>query len=43
MRGLKHKRFLAAVAGLVLVLGVAACGGDDDDDDGGAARRSSTS
>jgi branched-chain amino acid transport system substrate-binding protein len=35
MRGLKHKRFLAAVAGLVLVLGVAACGGDDDDDDGG--------
>jgi ABC-type branched-subunit amino acid transport system substrate-binding protein len=35
MRGLKHKRFLAAVAGLVLVLGVAACGGDDDDDGGG--------
>lgn len=35
MRGLKHRRFLAAVAGLVLVLGVAACGGDDDDDDGG--------
>jgi branched-chain amino acid transport system substrate-binding protein len=35
MRGLKYKRFLAAVAGLVLVLGVAACGGDDDDDDGG--------
>jgi ABC-type branched-subunit amino acid transport system substrate-binding protein len=33
MRGLKDKRFLAAVAGLVLVLGVAACG--DDDDDGG--------
>lgn len=35
MRGLRYKRFLAAVAGLVLVLGVAACGGDDDDDDGG--------
>ena len=36
MRGLRYKRFLAAAAGLVLVLGVAACGGDDDDDDGGA-------
>src|SRR5215207_1059405 len=35
MRGLKYKRFLAAVAGLVLVLGVAACGDDDDDDGGG--------
>jgi len=35
MRGLKDKRFLAAVAGLVLVLGLAACGGDDDDDGGG--------
>jgi ABC-type branched-subunit amino acid transport system substrate-binding protein len=35
MRGLRYKRFLAAAAGLVLVLGVAACGGDDDDDDGG--------
>jgi branched-chain amino acid transport system substrate-binding protein len=39
MRGLNHKGFLAAVAGLVLVLGVAACGGDDDGDggDGGEA------
>jgi ABC-type branched-subunit amino acid transport system substrate-binding protein len=35
MRGLNYKGFLAAVAGLVLVLGVAACGGDDDDDGGG--------
>jgi ABC-type branched-subunit amino acid transport system substrate-binding protein len=35
MRGLKTKRFLAAAFGLVLVLGVAACGGDDDDDGGG--------
>jgi ABC-type branched-subunit amino acid transport system substrate-binding protein len=35
MRGLKTKRFLAAGAGLVLVLGVAACGDDDDDDGGG--------
>jgi ABC-type branched-subunit amino acid transport system substrate-binding protein len=35
MRGLKDKRFLAAVAGLVLVLGVAACGDDDDDGGGG--------
>jgi ABC-type branched-subunit amino acid transport system substrate-binding protein len=35
MRGLKSKRFLAAVFGLVLVLGVAACGDDDDDDGGG--------
>lgn len=35
MRGLKKWRFLAAAAGLVLVLGVAACGGDDDDDGGG--------
>src|SRR6266545_8373908 len=35
MRGLNYKRFLAAVFGLVLVLGVAACGGDDDDDGGG--------
>ena len=35
MRGLMTKRFLAASAGLVLVLGVAACGDDDDDDGGG--------
>ncbi len=35
MRGLNDKRFLAAAAGLVLALGVAACGGDDDDDGGG--------
>jgi ABC-type branched-subunit amino acid transport system substrate-binding protein len=35
MRGLKQWRILAATAGLVLVLGVAACGGDDDDDGGG--------
>src|SRR5918994_2827452 len=35
MRGLTTKRFLAASAGLVLVLGVAACGDDDDDDGGG--------
>jgi len=35
MRGLITKRLLAASAGLVLVLGVAACGDDDDSDDGG--------
>jgi ABC-type branched-subunit amino acid transport system substrate-binding protein len=35
MRGLKQWRFLVAAAGLVLVLGLAACGGDDDDDGGG--------
>ena len=35
MRGLKTKRLLASIAGLVLVLGVAACGDDDDDDGGG--------
>jgi branched-chain amino acid transport system substrate-binding protein len=35
MRGLKTKRLLALAAGLVLVLGVAACGDDDDDDGGG--------
>jgi ABC-type branched-subunit amino acid transport system substrate-binding protein len=35
MRGLKQWRFLVAVAGLALALGVAACGGDDDDDGGG--------
>jgi branched-chain amino acid transport system substrate-binding protein len=37
MRGLKEWRFLAAAAGLVLVLGVAACGGDDDEGGGGEA------
>ena len=42
MRGLKQE-VLAAVAGLVLVLGVAACGGDDDDDDGGGGEAQSTS
>jgi branched-chain amino acid transport system substrate-binding protein len=35
MRGLNLKGLLAAVAGLVLVLGVAACGDDDDDGGGG--------
>jgi ABC-type branched-subunit amino acid transport system substrate-binding protein len=40
MRGLNHKGFLAAVTGLVLVLGVAACGGDDDDDGGGGGEAS---
>jgi ABC-type branched-subunit amino acid transport system substrate-binding protein len=35
MRGLKQWRFLVAAAGLVLALGLAACGGDDDDDGGG--------
>ena len=35
MRVLKTKRLLAFAAGLVLVLGVAACGDDDDSDDGG--------
>ena len=38
MRGLKSKRLLAVGAGLVLVLGVAACGGDDDDDDSSSAQ-----
>ncbi len=35
MRGLTSKRLLAAASGLVLVLGVAACGDDDDSDGGG--------
>jgi branched-chain amino acid transport system substrate-binding protein len=35
MRGLTTKRLLAATAGLVLVLGVAACGDDDEDGGGG--------
>jgi branched-chain amino acid transport system substrate-binding protein len=36
MRGLKKKRLLAFSAGLVLVLGVAACGDDDDEEEGPA-------
>src|SRR5829696_4484381 len=35
MRGLKQWRIFAAGAGLVLALGLAACGGDDDNGDGG--------
>ena len=35
MRGLKQWRFLAAGAGLALVLGLAACGGGDDNGGGG--------
>jgi ABC-type branched-subunit amino acid transport system substrate-binding protein len=35
MRGLKQWRILVAGAGLVLTLGLAACGGDDDNDGGG--------
>ena len=35
MRGLKQWRFLAAGAGLALVLGLAACGGGDDNSGGG--------
>ncbi len=35
MRGLNTKRLIAAASGLVLVLGVAACGDDDDDGGGG--------
>jgi branched-chain amino acid transport system substrate-binding protein len=35
MRGLKQWRFLAAGAGLALVLGLAACGGSDDNSGGG--------
>jgi ABC-type branched-subunit amino acid transport system substrate-binding protein len=43
MRGLNTKRLLAASAGLILVLGIAACGDDDDDSteasgDGGSAQ-----
>jgi ABC-type branched-subunit amino acid transport system substrate-binding protein len=40
MRGLTTKRLIAAASGLVLVLGVAACGDDDDDggDGGGEAQ-----
>jgi ABC-type branched-subunit amino acid transport system substrate-binding protein len=39
MRGLKQWRFLVAVVGLALALGVAACGGDDDDDGGGGGEQ----
>ncbi|MGZ5386748.1 MAG: ABC transporter substrate-binding protein [Solirubrobacterales bacterium] len=35
MRGLTTKRLIAAASGLVLVLGIAACGDDDDGGDGG--------
>jgi branched-chain amino acid transport system substrate-binding protein len=37
MRGLKQWRFLAAGAGLALVLGLAACGGGDDNGGGGGS------
>jgi ABC-type branched-subunit amino acid transport system substrate-binding protein len=37
MRGLKQWRILVAAAGLVLALGLAACGGDDDEGGGGEA------
>jgi ABC-type branched-subunit amino acid transport system substrate-binding protein len=37
MRGLKQWRFLAAGAGLALVLGLAACGGGDDNSGGGGS------
>src|SRR5215211_5901995 len=40
MRGLKEWRILAAAAGLVLVLGLAACGGDDDEGGGGGGETS---
>jgi hypothetical protein len=40
MRGLKQWRFLAAGAGLALVLGLAACGGGDDNGGGGGTGRS---
>jgi ABC-type branched-subunit amino acid transport system substrate-binding protein len=40
MRGLKQWRILAAAAGLVLVLGLAACGGDDDGGGGGGGETS---
>src|SRR5829696_6682692 len=39
MRGLKQWRILAALAGLVLIVGLAACG-DDDDDGGGGGEQS---
>jgi ABC-type branched-subunit amino acid transport system substrate-binding protein len=40
MRGLKQWRFLAVAFGLVLALGLVACGGDDDDDGGGGGETS---
>jgi ABC-type branched-subunit amino acid transport system substrate-binding protein len=40
MRGLKQWRILVAAAGLVLALGLVACGGDDDDDGGGGGETS---
>jgi branched-chain amino acid transport system substrate-binding protein len=40
MRGLNTKGLLALAAGLLLVLGVAACGGDDDEDGGGGGEAS---
>src|SRR5215218_6501354 len=39
MRGLKQWRFLVAAAGLVLALGLVACGGDDDDEGGGGGEQ----
>src|SRR5215216_6888562 len=39
MRGLKQWRILAALAGLVLIVGLAACG-DDDDGGGGGGEQS---
>jgi branched-chain amino acid transport system substrate-binding protein len=39
MRGLNTKRLLAASAGLVLVLGVVACGSDDDGGGGGGGEQ----
>jgi ABC-type branched-subunit amino acid transport system substrate-binding protein len=40
MRGLNTRRLFALAAGLVLVLGIAACGDDDDDDGGGGGETS---
>jgi ABC-type branched-subunit amino acid transport system substrate-binding protein len=40
MRGLKQWRLYAAGVGLVLALGLAACGGDDDDNGGGGGEKS---
>jgi ABC-type branched-subunit amino acid transport system substrate-binding protein len=40
MRGLKQWRLYAAGAGLVLALGLAACGGDDNDNGGGGGNKS---
>jgi ABC-type branched-subunit amino acid transport system substrate-binding protein len=41
MRGLNTKGLLVCFAGLVLALGVAACGDDDDDDGGGGGGEAS--